>query len=124
MEFSFNKRERDILTQALEVLISEYGSVIESLQNPVMREGFENDQREMKGVLARFNTLRHQDMDDVVAHLKAGNVINAIKVYRDVTGLPLKDCKNAVEQIGLESGTMHKVADYIGGERIVLKGRN
>ena len=41
---------------------------------------------------------------DVVAHLEKGELIQAIKVYRERTGLPLAEAKDAVERIARERG--------------------
>lgn len=41
---------------------------------------------------------------DVVRHLERGEKIQAIKVYREHTGLPLADAKEAVERIARERG--------------------
>ena len=41
---------------------------------------------------------------DVLAQLIAGNKIAAIKIYRERTGLGLKEAKDAVEEIARERG--------------------
>ncbi|GIJ61061.1 hypothetical protein Vau01_085770 [Virgisporangium aurantiacum] len=41
---------------------------------------------------------------DVVAHLVAGNKIQAIKIYRERTGVGLKEAKDAVEDIARRHG--------------------
>lgn len=46
--------------------------------------------------------LRDDDprMDEVVALVRDGRKIQAIKAYRDITGAGLKEAKEAVERIG------------------------
>ena len=44
-------------------------------------------------------TIQVLDMSAVMAELRAGNKINAIKLYREQTGVGLKEAKDAVEQL-------------------------
>ena len=42
------------------------------------------------------------EMEDVRAYIRAGQMIHAIKAYRDRTGLGLKESKDAVEAMARE----------------------
>ena len=49
--------------------------------------------------LAHHFDTPQQQFDDVVALKRAGNVIEAIKRYRELTGLGLKEAKDFVDRI-------------------------
>ncbi len=47
---------------------------------------------------------RSSDNPDVVAALRSNNLIGAIKIYRDITGVGLAEAKSAVEEIKARRG--------------------
>ncbi len=46
------------------------------------------------------DTLDAETLGEVLAQLEAGRKIEAIKIYREATGVGLKDGKEAVERLG------------------------
>ena len=66
------------------------------------------------------NIARHVDKvnDEILALLREGNKIPAIKRYRELTGVGLKDAKDAVELMGLHARILVKRIDLHGIESI------
>ena len=66
-------------------------------------------ERKLDAVMTHLGVVETRpEFPDVVRHLEEGKVIQAVKVYREQTGLGLADAKNAVDEIarqrGLKSG--------------------
>lgn len=66
------------------------------------------------------NIVRHVDKvnDEILDLLRQGNKIPAIKRYRELTGVGLKDAKDAVELMGLHERILVKRTDLHGNETI------
>ncbi|MDD4390903.1 MAG: ribosomal protein L7/L12 [Eubacteriales bacterium] len=54
--------------------------------------------------------------DEILDLLREGNKIPAIKRYRELTRVGLKEAKNAVEQMGLHAGILTECVDSRTGE--------
>ena len=58
-------------------------------------------------------TLVSPDNSAVVAFMKSGQLINAIKEYRSIYGVGLKEAKDAVEAMRDKSATKYRVGDIV-----------
>lgn len=115
-----NKEQIKMVTFALKVVEEEYRHVSAQTLSSTMKDGFLEDANRYADLATAIQN--YAAKPSVIDQLQRGNVILAIKTYREQTGLPLKESKEAVEQIGIAAGLMHN--DQALGGRVVLNRSN